>query len=118
MIVTEEFVRRCIASGDMLPFYNCRPWKRLRKEILADDRNECQECKARGRYSRATHVHHVNHVRYRPELAMSRTYLDDDGTARRNLVSVCKRFHDTVCHPEKEEQWHGQKKPPLTEEWW
>lgn len=76
------------------------------------DRYECQMCKKRGKYTRATMVHHVNYVKMHPELALS-VYYTWQGVQRRNLLSLC---HD--CH----EEIHGYRKKnkasPLTEERW
>lgn len=83
------------------PFYLKRQWKKLRAYILKKDRYECQECKKRGRYSRATIVHHVKHRDEYPELEMEEYYIDEQGVKQRNLISVCKNCHENVCHPER-----------------
>ena len=83
------------------PFYLKRQWKKLRVYILKKDRYECQECKKRGRYSRAIIVHHVKHRDEYPELEMEEYYIDDRGIKQRNLISVCKDCHENVCHPER-----------------
>lgn len=76
------------------------------------DKNECQDCKCNGKYSKATTVHHENYVKKHPELALEIWYIWR-GKQRRNLVSLC---HD--CH----EKRHGYRKPenkaPLTQERW
>ena len=91
-------------------FYKSREWRKKRAEVLRHDRNECQMCKAEGRYSKATTVHHVNHVDKRPDLAL--TYMHG---GKRNLISLCKTCHNKV-HPEKRQ--HIKKKIPLTPERW
>ena len=94
-------------------FYTCTEWLKLRSEILRDDNNECLFCKAKGFYKRANTVHHVNYLKLHPELALSKTYKDENGIEKRNLISLC---HD--CH----EQTHGyrqeKKEEPITEERW
>lgn len=115
--VTEEqitFVKRCIANNDMHAFYTCMDWEHLRDEVLRDDKNECQICKTKGKYTRAELVHHVNHVRRHPELALCKKYIADDGNEKRNLISVCKLCHETVCHPER----MRKRKWALTVERW
>lgn len=102
--MTEEqvnFVRCCIREGRVHDFYVWGPWKAKRLEILKADHYECQECKKRGRYRRAVLVHHVKHLRDHPELALCDTYTDWQGQERRQLISVCKECHETVCHPER-----------------
>lgn len=95
------------------PFYDTKEWRRLRAEVLAEDRYECQECKRQGYYRRATHVHHVNYVTLHPELALCKTYVDDEGNVKRNLISLCRDCHEKI---------HGYRQPekpaPLTEERW
>lgn len=82
------------------PFYLSGDWQRLRLKVLKADKNECQECKSRGKYTKATHVHHVKHLDKFPELGLE-THYTEDGQKKRNLVSVCKMCHETVCHPER-----------------
>lgn len=106
-----DFVRRCIRE-DIHKFYTWGKWKRKRAEILSMDHEECQRCKAKGIYTKATTVHHVNYVKKHPETALE-TYYEWRGVKHRNLISLC---HD--CH----EEVHGYRKPeaeqPLTEERW
>ena len=82
-------------------FYTSSAWIKLRAKVLARDRYECQICKENGKYSKATTVHHVNHVREHIEMALQDTYTDENGMIKRNLISVCKDCHETVCHPER-----------------
>lgn len=78
------------------------------------DKHECVLCRARGRYSRAVIVHHVNHYDEHPELALDVWYTDSDGVERRNLISVCRKCHETVCHPERLREFTA---PTTTERW-
>lgn len=96
------------------PFYLSAEWRRLRKAVLAKHKSECQYCKARGRYTKATHVHHEFHRDKYPEYELLE-YVEVDGKKVKNLVPVCKDCHDTVCHPERL-RWN--KKELLTEERW
>lgn len=100
---------------DTRKFYNSKEWRKLRKKVLRDDKCECLYHKQKGEYVKATHVHHINYVRKHPELALEKIYRDDDGNIKRNLVSVCKGCHETVCHPERL-RWNV--KEPLTQERW
>lgn len=90
-----------IATGDVHPFYVTPEWRSLSGDVLDEDRHECQLCKARGKFRPAVMVHHVNHVKRRPDLALDMYYIDGDGKKQRNLISVCKQCHETVCHPER-----------------
>ncbi len=111
--VNIEQIKKCIADDNLHAFYTCGAWIRLRAEVLNDDKTECQMCKAKGRYKKANHVHHVNYVRKHPELALSKTYVDDAGQTKRNLISVCK-----ACHEELHDHRQKEKKEPLTPERW
>lgn len=117
--MTETFLnwlRALIASGDVHPFYCTSQWVGLSHRVLDMDQHECQICKQRGRYKRAELVHHVNHVKDAPDKALDIWYRDADGKEQRNLISVCKDCHETVCHPERLHK--SAHAPPLTRERW
>jgi 5-methylcytosine-specific restriction endonuclease McrA len=95
------------------PFYVSKEWRRLRREVLIGDRGECQDCKARGKYARANTVHHVLHLEDRPDLALTKAYVDGRGAERRNLVSLC---HD--CHERRHGYRARVRAEPLTAERW
>jgi 5-methylcytosine-specific restriction protein A len=80
-----------IQQGREGEFYRSRTWKRVAHEVRRLDRNECQLCKARGRYTRGVLVHHIKHLRDRPDLAMD---IYDPITGERQLITVCKRCHE------------------------
>lgn len=92
------------------PFYVSGDWRKLRKKVLAEHKSECQECKRRGRYTKATHVHHRFHLDKFPQYGLTE-YVGKE----KNLEPVCKECHETVCHPERL-RWN--KKEPLNEERW
>lgn len=113
--MTEEqcgkWISKLIAEDRLDKFYNSPQWRKLRKEVIAENKNECQDCKAKGYYTKANTVHHQQYVRKHPRLALSRTYTFK-GKEYINLVPLC---HD--CH----EQRHGyrqREKKPVTEERW
>lgn len=96
------------------PFYLTRKWKKKRLEVLKLDKHECQYCKRKGRYTKATLVHHVKHLDEFPELALEIYYTDTDGQSKRNLLSTCKDCHETEGHPER----LRHAKEPLNKERW
>lgn len=108
-------LREWIRTDQTILFYTSSQWKRLRAEVLKEQRNDCQCCKERGKHTRANHVHHVNYLRNRPELALSKWYVDTYGVVKRQLVAVCKLCHETVCHPER---LRRNKYKPITKERW
>lgn len=110
-----EFVKQCIRDDDIHKFYTSPKWRRLREEVLAMDHWECQDCKKRGLYKKATTVHHNQFVQKHPENALDIFYTFQ-GKQYRNLVSLC---HD--CHEERHGHRQGTKnakKKYLTEERW
>ena len=90
-----------LTDSQVKSFYHSTAWRHKRADILQRDHNECQLCKAHGKYRRAVIVHHVNHLRDHPDLALSDTYTDTKGKECRQLISVCRECHETVCHPER-----------------
>ena len=93
--------------------YESKEWRRLRKLVLAEDKGECQYCKAKGKYTKANTVHHVNYLKLHPELALEKYYKDDDGVTKRNLISLCHN-----CHEHIHEWVQKEKEEPLTIERW
>ncbi len=106
-------LRALLEHGQEARFYWWPEWQALRAQVLQLDRNECQLCKQRGRYSRATIVHHVKHLRERPDLALS---VWDPDTGERQLVSVCKTCHERE-HPEALKKFEPRKAALTAERW-
>lgn len=104
------FLSELIRNGKEREFYLSPEWDRLRREVLREDRYECQLCRAQGRYHRAEIVHHINEIKHRPELALSMWEDRADGTKARNLMSVCWICHNTVCHPGRLERYKYKKR--------
>ena len=102
-----------LAAGHEYKFYSWPEWRALRLEVLRLDHNECQVCKAAGRFRRGYIVHHVKHLRQRPDLALS---VFDPDTGQRQLETLCKHCHE-LEHPESQRQYAPQA-PPLTDERW
>ncbi len=85
-----------IATGNVEQFYFTEDWKELRLDVLDELHWECQECLKRGEYTRADCVHHVNEVRVRPDLALSKYYIDKHGKKHRQLIPLCNTCHNIV----------------------
>ena len=88
-----------INKGNIQAFYNERFWRSFSKQIIKEQHGECQYCKRRGKYTKATLVHHVKHLRIHPELAYSRYYEDEQRNKHRQLVALCHS-----CHEEQHER--------------
>jgi len=114
--MTTEDIIALIADGNVHAFYTSPEWRKKRGELLRQDKNECQNCKRHGRYIQATHVHHVQHLKAHPELALCDEFTDEDGTVRRQLISLCRYCHE-MEHPERLTD-QTSPKPQLTQERW
>lgn len=110
-----KWITKLIQEDKLEQFYNSPAWRHLRKEVLAEHKEECQHCKAKGFYTKANHVHHVQYVRQHPRYALSKVYIYQ-GKEYKNLIPVCKDCHETVCHPERLK--YKSNKELLTEERW
>lgn len=108
-----DYVKECIKNNEVHRFYIWSKWLRVRKEILKSDHNECVDCRAAGRYTKATTVHHINYVKHHPELALEAMYIDDKGCEQRNLISLCHK-----CHEKRHGYRQKNYRAPLTEERW
>lgn len=106
-----KHINELIEKDKVYLFYHSKEWLNLKKEVLRDQHYECQECLKKGILTKSNTVHHVNFVRNRPDLALSKTYIDDKGIVRKQLIVVCEE-----CHNKLHKRF--QKKDLLTEEWW
>lgn len=112
------WIRELLADGIEWKFYKTDEWLELRDDIMAEQHNECEMCRDRGEYARAETVHHVNEIRDRPDLALSRTYIDGKGRRQRNLMALCFTCHNKVHNRFQGGWWRKKKEKPLTEERW
>lgn len=106
------WVQSLIDEDRLEEFYKSKYWYHLRREVLKEDKYECQQCKSRGFYTKANTVHHQQYVRKHPRYALSKTYIFR-GKEYKNLISLCHNCHEKV---------HGyrvkENKEPLTIEMW
>ncbi len=107
-------MQQLIDEDRLHEFYTSSEWLNTREDVLNKYKRECQDCKKKGKYTKATIVHHVKHLRKYPKLALSKTYIED-GKEHIQLKPVCRDCHEYVEHPERL-RWN--KKEPLTEERW
>ena len=102
MTMTIEKIKELVESGHEERFYNSGDWDEVAYSVKKLDHFECVLCKARGRCTtRNLLVHHVNHLKDRPDLALTIWIEDTNGKRQRNLITVCRRCHETVCHPDR-----------------
>ena len=106
----KKWIKELLTQGKIDDFYKSKYWRKLRKEVLKEQKEECQECLKLGKRTKANTVHHVQFVDKHPELALSKFYAYK-GKQYRNLICVCPDCHNKL-HPEK----HKQKKELINEE--
>lgn len=112
----KEYSIWCV-KNDVHKFYKWKRWEKVRAQVLAMDKCECQKCRERHRYKRADTVHHVNHLKDRPDLALEIWYWDPvSHSKRRNLVSLCHQCHEEVHGWRKNKKEESKK--VVTEERW
>lgn len=76
------------------------------------DKYECQDCKAKGFFTKADTVHHNQFLRKHPDQALEIWYTFQ-GKKHRNLVSLCRS-----CHEARHGYRQKEIKKPITEERW
>ncbi len=111
-IELKKWIIELLSQGKIDLFYKSKHWRKLRKEVLKEQKEECQECLKIGKITKANTVHHIQFVDKHPELALSKFYTYK-GKQYRNLISVCSDCHNKL-HPEK----HSNKKKIVNEERW
>lgn len=114
-IPLSKYIKRLIEADKIEQFYFTEDWKELRQEVLDDFHNECQECLKHGKYTKADCVHHANEVRIRPDLALSKYYVDNKGNTQPNLVPLCNQCHNNVH--DKLGEWQRKDKFTNEERW-
>ena len=95
-MLTTDQIRQLIDGGRTEEFYNDRGWRKLSKEVIEENHGECLMCKAEKRLTAATVVHHVNYLKARPDLAYSRTYIDEHGEEHMQLMPLCHDCHEKI----------------------
>lgn len=110
-----SYIKELIQMDNLILFYKSKEWLELRAEVLHDLHYECQECLKRGRYTRADCVHHVNEVKKRPDLALSKYYIDEEGNKQRQLIPLCNTCHNIVH--DKLGEWQRKDKFVNEERW-
>ena len=92
------WIRKLVSQNDIHAFYICKAWLHLRAEVLNEQHNECQLCKAKGLFAPATTVHHEKTVRKYPWLALTKG----------NLIAVCDDCHYKIHHNNKP-KWNDER---------
>lgn len=85
-----------VVNNDTSAFYNSREWRKLSKQVIKDGNSECLYCRKKGKVSEAVLTHHFNELKHRPDLAYSRTYVDEKGNTKPQLIPLCFDCHEMI----------------------
>lgn len=110
----KKWIEELLYQGKIDDFYKSKYWRKLRKEVLKEQKEECQECLKLGKITKANTVHHVQFVDKHPELALSKFYTYK-GKQYRNLIMCLSCCHNKL-HPEK--QKNNLKEKLINKERW
>ena len=100
-IPLSTWIRQLIREDKLYAFYKSDDWLELRDDVMRDAHYECQHCLRDGIYTRAEMVHHINEVRKRPDLALTREFIDPiTHETVNNLVALCNSCHEKE-HPDR-----------------
>ena len=100
-IALDVWIRQLIREDKIYLFYKTDDWLELRDDVMRDAHYECQQCLKNGIYKRAEMVHHINEVRKRPDLALTREFIDAITNEKIiNLVALCNSCHEKE-HPDR-----------------
>lgn len=80
-----------ISQGNVREFYKSSIWANVRVNVLREQNYECQRCKQRGIYKKATVVHHKKYLRQYPYLAIQKD----------NLEALCDECHYAEHHTQE-----------------
>lgn len=94
-----QWINKLIDTDRLWKFYKSIEFRHLKEEVLREQHYECQECKKKGKITKANTVHHVQFVRKHPELALSKYYTYKEKQYK-NLIAVCPACHNRI-HTEK-----------------
>ena len=101
--VTLEWIKCLINNGDTSKFYKTKTWCELAQRKRQAEHNECERCRAVGKYSPCEAVHHKLYLKARPDLALDIN----------NLECLCKD-----CHYKEHHKYESKKlKDEFTERW-
>ena len=106
-----------IKAGELMKFYKCKEWKKIRQQAIERDNHECQHCRKNGKVTtRSTitrhgkpmkmDVNHIKPVKEYPHLALT---LD-------NLEYLCVDCHNIADG--KDKMIHGGQPKFVNEERW
>lgn len=90
------WIPQLAAEKKLYKFYKTPEFQALRKQVLAANHYECEDCRAKSPtvITRATEVHHDREVKRYPELALSLYYIDSHGRKRKQLYALCEDCHN------------------------
>ena len=113
------WINNLISINRLDKFYHSKYFKKVKREVLREQHYECQHCRDKGKLTivkenrkRSGVVHHMLEVRKRPDLALSKYYIDEQGKKQRQLIVLCNEHHELI----HDRYVQAEYKPQLNEE--
>lgn len=104
MMIEKNNVLKRIEGGT---FYSWTIWRKLRKEVIYRDNNECKVCGVPGQKARL-YVHHKKELKEFPNLALDIN----------NLITLCGDCHNKIHEKDQQLRRHNKKNKFINEERW
>ena len=101
MVQLVQWINKLIEEDKLWKFYKSKAFKDLRAEVFEEQHHECYFHRQRGQIVKGTICHHIYEVREYPQYALSKYVVDEKGNRHINLVCVCHRCHENICHPDR-----------------
>jgi 5-methylcytosine-specific restriction enzyme A len=103
-------IKELIAQDNLIKFYQCKAWRKLRQQALQRDNYECQHCKREGKVStdELLNVHHIKEVKTHPELALD--------PSMNNFITLCV-YHHNLIHDRLDTEKKKEDKFFIPERW-
>lgn len=95
------WIKELIDKDELWRFYKSKEFIDVRKEVFDEQHNECYYHRKKGKIVKGTICHHIYHVRDYPQYALSKYVIDEDGRRTINLICVCHKCHENICHPDR-----------------
>lgn len=96
-----SWIKELIDKNELWRFYKSREFMQLREEVLNEQHHECYYHRQKGQIVKGKICHHIYHVRDYPQYALSKYVVDENGEKHINLICVCHKCHETICHPDR-----------------
>lgn len=56
----KKWIKELLTQGKIDDFYKSKYWRKVREQVLKEQKEECQECLKLGKVTKANTVHHLS----------------------------------------------------------